>query len=225
MKGFIIFASWPRLPTSLLPSYAEAGSLGSLGVAAHMPRVIRKCPECKTKYPHKIVKISPCFNLCPICGELFNKSKRTIISYLHLIGAHEEEVLEPTLKLAQKGELTAAAREALITLEDCVKQISKLKHLRGRKLMSEAFSFDWDSTAKKITRRPVIAVNRLRTESERNEQDGVQHIAIGLMAGPRNILAHHAGGITIGNSLTIISAVVFVLQHILAAGSKVSEIR
>jgi hypothetical protein len=190
-----------------------------------MPRVIRKCPECKTEYPQNIAEISSCFNLCPVCGELFKKSKRTITSYLRLIGAHEDDVFDRVLKLAQKGELTAAAREALITLEYSVKDVSKLKHLRGRKLMYEAFSFEWDGAAKKITKRPAIAVNRLKTESERNEQDGIQHIAIGLMAGPRNILAHHAGGITIGNSLTIISSVVFVLQHILADGSKVSEIR
>jgi hypothetical protein len=176
------------------------------------------------EYPPELVEMTARFNLCPECGELFSKSKRTIISYLHLICAHEEESLEPTLKLAQKGELTAAARQALITLEDCVKQTSKLKHLRGRKLMSEAFSFEWDGATKKIKKRPVIAINKLRTESERNEQDGIQHIAVGLMAGPRNILAHHHGGITIGNSLNIISTVAFVLHHISPDGTRVSAI-
>ena len=190
-----------------------------------MPKIIQRCPECKTKYPSQMAKMTVYFNLCPVCGELFRKSKRTIISYLHLICAHEEEILEPTLKLARKGELTAAAREALIALEDCVKRVSKLKHLRGKNLMTEAFSFDWDSATKKITKRPVIAVNKLRTESQRNEQSGIQHISIGLMVGPRNILAHNSGGITIGSSLSIISAVAFVLHHISSDGSRVSDIR
>jgi hypothetical protein len=190
-----------------------------------MPKIIKKCPECKYAFPSEMAEATPSFNLCPVCGELFNKSKRTIISYLRLICAHEEEFLESTIKLAQKGELTAAARQALITLEACVKQTSKLKHLRGRKLMVEAFSFNWDGNTKKITKRPVIAVNKLKTESERNEQDGIQHLAVGLMAGPRNILAHCHGNITIGNSLSIISAVAFVLNHISSDCMRVSDIR
>lgn len=190
-----------------------------------MPRIIRKCPECKTAYSPNEAKATPYFNLCPYCGELFGKSKRTIVSYLRLICAHEEEALEPTLKLAQKGELTAAARQALISLEDCVKQSSRLKHLRGQRLMSEAFSFNWDGVTKKFTKRPVIAINRLKTESERNEQTGIQHIAVGLMAGPRNILAHHHGGITIGNALAIISTVAFVLHHMSSDCTRVSDIR
>jgi uncharacterized protein (TIGR02391 family) len=189
-----------------------------------MPRFIRKCPECKTAYMPKEAKLTPYFNLCPYCGELFSKSKRTIMSYLHLIGAHEEEALEGTLKLARKGELTAAAREALVALEDHVKQTSRLNG-RGRNLMTEAFSYAWDGSLKRLTKRPKIAINKLRNETERNEQDGIQNIAVGLMAGARNILAHKHGQISIGNSLNIITAVAFVLHHISKDGAKVSEIR
>ncbi len=157
--------------------------------------------------------MTPYFNLCPECGELFSKSKRTIKDYLRLICTHEKEVLESTIKLAQKGELTAAALQALIALEDCVRQTSGLKNLRGRDLMGAAFSFTWDSSKNKVTKKPKIAINGLKTESERNEQSGVQYIAIGLMAGPRNVLAHTHSGILISDALSIISAVSFVLDH------------
>ena len=190
-----------------------------------MPRLIRKCPECGVKYPPKIARVAHYFNLCPRCGELFSKSKRTIMSYLRLIGAHEEEELQPTLRLAEKGELTAAARQALVTLEDHVRGLSGLSGLTGRSLMSKAFSFDWDATKCRVTRPPLLAINDLKTESKRNEQEGILHISMGLMAGARNILAHHSGRVTIGNALNVLTTVAFVLDHISSTGTRLSDIR
>jgi uncharacterized protein (TIGR02391 family) len=190
-----------------------------------MPRPIRKCPECGVKYPPQMAHVTPYFNLCPMCGELFSKSKRTIMSYLRLTGAHEEKELEPTLKLAEKGELTAAARQALVTLEDHVRRLSGLSHLTGRSLMSKAFSFDWDMANHRVTRPPLVTINDLKSESQRNEQDGILHISIGLMAGARNILAHHSGRVTIGNALNVLTTVTFVLHHISSTRTRLSDVR
>ena len=165
------------------------------------------------------------FNLCPYCGELFPKSKRTIMAFFRLTGAHGEKELGRAIKLAEKGELTAAAREALVALENRVRGTPGLSGFRGRDLMSKAFSFEWDRTKSRLTRRPAIAINNLSTESERNEQDGIHHIAVGLMAGARNILAHNAGTVTIGNALNVITTVAFVLHHLSSQCTRMSDIR
>lgn len=183
-----------------------------------------RCPECGKKYSRAESKLTPYFNLCPYCGELFNKSKRAAMAYFNLTGAGEIELLRPSFTLIKKGELTAAARQALITLEEHVRSVSGLKKMRGRDLMFKAFSFQWDGAKNQITQRPVIAVNDLRTESKRNEQDGILHIAVGLMAGARNILAHHGGKTVIGNALYVVAMVVFVIEHISGENTKLSDI-
>ena len=190
-----------------------------------MPRLARQCLGCGKKYDGDEAKLLAYANCCPYCGELLPKAKRTVTAFFRLTFAHEEKKLRPALKLAEKGELTAAAREALVALEHCVRETAGLKDLRGRDLMSKAFSFDWDRTKRCFTRRPIIAINDLNTESQRNEQDGIHHIAIGLMAGARNNLAHNSGGVTIGNALNLITAVVFVLHHVSSRCTRLSDIR
>ena len=119
--------------------------------AQHFKSAITKCPQCKRNYSKEEVLISRLFNLCPYCGRLFERSINSILRFVDLIELHKN--LASTYSLLQKGELTAAAREALVTLESNVRKKSGLLNLRGRALMSRAFSFEYDSGKNRIVRR------------------------------------------------------------------------
>lgn len=175
-------------------------------------KTILRCPSCNKQYSDQEKRISHLFNLCPYCGELFPRTLRTIRSYLDLIDLHP--ALKSVKTLLCKGELTAGAREALIVLESYVRERLGRSDLKGKVLMSKAFSFEFDKAKNEMVRKPLIMITDLSTESKRNEQEGILQIALGLMAGARNILMHHQGTVIIGNALSVVSAVHLVLHHI-----------
>ncbi len=70
----------------------------------------------------------------------------------------------------------------------------KLRELSGKDVdgvgLAELFSFTSDKITKAIIRPPVIQLSDLKTESNRNMQDGQQHLTRGLIAGFRNPVNH-----------------------------------
>jgi len=75
-------------------------------------------------------------------------------------------------------------------LNNFVKQKSGRHNLDGYKLMSFVFSFDYDDQRDKITRKPILKLNQLSGQSERDEQQGFMHLFMGVMLGIRNPKGH-----------------------------------
>ncbi len=116
--------------------------------------------------------------------------------------------------MALKSEPEAAVREAVVTLETTVKEISGLVDLTGADLMAKAFSFKFDSQSNKVTGPPKIQLNDLDSVSKRNEQDGVKFVAMGLMQGVRNIFMHSKGTRKLFYCLQTIMTVDWILKQI-----------
>jgi uncharacterized protein (TIGR02391 family) len=100
----------------------------------------------------------------------------------------------PKLVEASKSCFTAtnyreAILNAFISLIDYIKEISKLD-LDGDKLMNAVFSFDYDKEHRKITRYPLIRINELKNQTDRDEQQGFMFLCKGAAAFIRNPKAH-----------------------------------
>ena len=55
-----------------------------------------------------------------------------------------------------------------------------------------------------IKRAPLIAINDLKNESQRNEQDGIRYMLMGFFQGPRNLYQHNHIGSGVSNSISVI---------------------
>ena len=91
----------------------------------------------------------------------------------------DESLRTATRSLYSDQHYAQAVEEACKCLNHTVKARSGEK-LDGVELMQRAFS----------EKSPILRINRLSTESERNEQSGYQMIMAGLMRGVRNPRAH-----------------------------------
>jgi len=63
-----------------------------------------------------------------------------------------------------------------------------------------------------ITKQPLIAINGLKTDSERNEQDGLRYMLMGFFRGYRNIYQHNNVGSGVSNVLSIVIEASFILS-------------
>lgn len=71
--------------------------------------------------------------------------------------------------------------EAFKAVNNFVKNKSERFDLDGKSLMSTCFN----------TKSPILKFNDMKTESEKNEQEGFMHLFMGAMHGIRNPLAHN----------------------------------
>ena len=76
--------------------------------------------------------------------------------------------LKHALNLVYKSEFEAAAREAFVFLETELRKKSGLDS-HGFDLATKALKFEVDSKGGVVTKPPLIAINDLKTESDRNE--------------------------------------------------------
>ncbi|MFC1909004.1 TIGR02391 family protein [Chloroflexota bacterium] len=90
-----------------------------------------------------------------------------------------DELREVTRKLFSDGHYARAVEEAYKCINNTVKDKSQLPK-DGHDLMNEAFSI----------KNPVLKLNDLKTDSQRNEQVGYMNIFGGCMTGVRNPRAH-----------------------------------
>lgn len=93
-------------------------------------------------------------------------------------------------KLFKNGHYAQAIFEAYKALNSYVKRRSGRKDLDGTDLMAKVFGFDYDRATGQIKRRPLLQLNELREQSERDEQQGFIHLFMGSMQGVRNPKAH-----------------------------------
>lgn len=124
---------------------------------------------------------------------------------------HIHPSLERALNLVYKSEFEAAARESFVAVETELKKKSGLDS-HGFDLATRALSFEFDKKVGEIIRAPLIAINSLKSESERNEQDGIRYMLMGFFQGPRNLYQHKHIGSGANNTFSVIIAASFFLE-------------
>ena len=82
----------------------------------------------------------------------------------------------------------------------------------GFDLATRALSFEIDKQTGEIKRAPLIAINDLKNESQRNEQDGIRYMLMGFFQGPRNLYQHNHIGSGVSNSISVIIEASFFLH-------------
>ncbi len=89
------------------------------------------------------------------------------------------KVIEASKELFEDGHYRDAIYRAFVEVNNFVKDKAN-SQLDGRKLMSTVFSLD----------NPVIKLNPLKTQSDKDEQEGFMFLFMGAMEGIRNPKAH-----------------------------------
>lgn len=113
------------------------------------------------------------FTFCPCCGSLMPYSLKKLKGFFEVYNVHA--ALSDAVQLIYKSEFESAAREAFVTVENYLKKKSGLD-AHGFDLATRALSFEVDKQTCAIKRAPLIAINGLKNESERNEQDGIRYM-------------------------------------------------
>lgn len=161
----------------------------------HSPRLLSK----NDSGEYHFVKRSIPF--CPKCGAM------TSVSINNMYCFFETYRLNPLLKKAQgllyKSEFESAAREAAVTLETVLREKSGLD-LHGTDLAIQALKFEYDKQSKTMKTHPIIAVNQLKNDSDRNEQDGLKYSLMGFFQGQRNLYQHNHIGSGASNAITMV---------------------
>jgi uncharacterized protein (TIGR02391 family) len=106
-------------------------------------------------------------------------AKKQGVVGLYDVMIDSNELRSVTRKLFVDGHYARAVEEAYKCINNTVKAKSGLS-ADGQDLMNQAFSI----------KNPVLRLNALKTESERNEQLGYMHSLGGCMTGIRNPRAH-----------------------------------
>ena len=149
------------------------------------------------------------FNYCPYCGSLVQYSQEKLSNFFDIYNIH------PALKNAQnllcKSEFEAAAREAFVSVETVLKKKSGLAS-HGFDLATKALSFEIDRKTGQVTKAPLIAINALKTESDKNEQDGIRYMLMGFFQGPRNLYQHNHIGSGASIAISVVIEASFFLQ-------------
>ena len=151
------------------------------------------------------------FPFCPYCGSLMPYSLEKLSAFFDVYKLHPS--LERAKKLLCKSEFEAAAREAFVTVENALKKKSGLD-THGFDLATKALSFEIDKQTGELKKAPLIAINDLKNESDRNEQDGIRYMLMGFFQGPRNLYQHNSIGSGASNSISIIIEASFFLDLI-----------
>ena len=146
---------------------------------------------------------------CPRCGSLMPYSAEKLKRFFDVYKVHQS--LEAAVNLLYKSEFEAAAREAFVTVENYLKKKSGLDS-HGFDLATRSLSFEIDKKTGELTKAPLIAINDLKTESDKNEQDGIRYMLMGFFQGPRNLYQHNHIGSGASNSISIVIEASFFLH-------------
>lgn len=155
------------------------------------------------------------FPFCPVCGGLMPVSLERLKGFFDVYKIHPK--LHDSVELIYKSEFQSAAREAFITVENVLRSKSKLDS-HGFDLATKALSFEFDKKTGSVTKQPLIAINELKNESDRNEQEGIRYMLMGFFQGPRNLYQHNHIGSGVSNSISIVIEASFFL-HLLDGNS------
>lgn len=149
------------------------------------------------------------FPFCPNCGALMPSARDRLENFFKVYNIHPK--LEKSKQQLLKSEFDSAVREAAIAVETSLKVKSGLDS-HGFDLATRALSFEFDKTTSNIKKTPLIAINNLKTESERNEQDGLRYMLMGYFQGVRNIYQHNSVGAGVSNAISAVIQASFFLD-------------
>ena len=149
------------------------------------------------------------FPYCPVCGSLMPYTRKKIEDFFEIYHVHPK--LQNAERLILKSEFESAAREAFVVVESVLRKKSGLD-LHGFDLASKALKYEVDKQTGEITKQPLIAINDLKTESEKNEQDGIRYMLMGFFQGVRNLYQHNHIGSGVSNALTVVLNASFFLH-------------
>ena len=149
------------------------------------------------------------FPYCPVCGSLMPYTRNKIEVFFDIYHIHPK--LENAERLILKSEFDSAAREAFVVVETALRKKSGLD-LHGFDLATKSLKFEVDKQTGEITKQPLIAINDLKTESEKNEQDGIRFMLMGFFQGLRNIYQHNHIGSGVSNTLIVLLDASFFLN-------------
>lgn len=90
-----------------------------------------------------------------------------------------KEIAREPLELYKNGHFNEAVRKAAEKFEVYIQEATGL-HEHGQPLMSKVFKID----------KPIIKLNNLNTENEKNIQQGFQFMTMGMMQAIRNVFSH-----------------------------------
>lgn len=118
--------------------------------------------------------------------------KETSISPTKLFDAmnFHTRIIEASRLCFVSGLYREAILNAFISFIDYVKERTGLLDLDGDDLINRVFSFEYDKGLKKIIKYPIIRINNLKTNNDRNEQEGFKYLCKGAAAFIRNPRAH-----------------------------------
>lgn len=124
---------------------------------------------------------------CPVCGSLMPYTQKKIEDFFGVYHIHHR--LDNAVRLIYKSEFNSAVREASVVVETVIREKTGLD-LHGMDLAAKALLYETDKQTNTITKSPLIAINSLLTESERNEQEGIRFMLMGFFLGVRNLYQH-----------------------------------
>ena len=107
-------------------------------------------------------------------------------------------------------------KECLTAYDKFIKNISRIDDT-GKSLMSKAFSFGGGKTENGIDKYPIVQVSPLTSESDRDFQDGIKFLAMGLMVGIRNLHLHTTAiddELDVEDTLHILSIISYIWKSI-----------
>ena len=155
------------------------------------------------------------FIFCPECGEMMPQTHEAVKNFFAVY--HLNPQLDRVEQLIYKSEFDAAAREAFVVVETILRKKSGLD-LHGVDLVNKALNYEVDKKSGQITKRPLIALNNLVTDSEKNEQEGARFMLMGFFQGARNIYQHNDVGHGLQGALPVIVQASYFL-YLLDGGS------
>lgn len=159
------------------------------------------------------------FSFCPICGMLMPYALEKLERFFDVYNLHP--LLKDAQNLIYKSEFEAASRETFVVVETAIKTKSNLDS-HGFDLATKALAFEFDRKTGELIKAPLIALNELKTESDRNEQEGIRYMLMGFFQGPRNLYQHNHIGSGASNSISILIQASFFL-HLLDGHSITKE--
>lgn len=146
---------------------------------------------------------------CPMCGSLMPYTLKKIQGFFDVY--HLDPRLQTAKRLIYKSEFNSAAREAFVVVESVLRKKSGIDS-HGVDLVTKALQFQIDKQTGEVTQQPLIAINDLKTESERNEQDGIRFMLMGFFKGIRNLYQHHYIGSGASYAITVVLDASFFLN-------------
>ena len=140
-------------------------------------------------------------NFCPRCGQPTEVWHDIMCTYLSR--AKSPSAMSRALKQFYKREYQAAARTALIVIEDDLRRRTQTD-LVGSDLVAKAFGYQRTANGE-IEQFPFVRVNDLVSEADRNEHEGIKLLFLGTIRGIRNIVAHHDSDFPVATCFRILS--------------------